>query len=188
MVSEEHGLHHYHLHSKNNKDRYSKKSRRFRRDFFIFVPNYIKKNIMNNVMLHAHRGFAYLILLATAVFVIALLAAMFGYSGKISKLLRKSTLFTMILFHTQALVGLLLLFFFSPGFQAAKESGMLMKDAYLRQTYVEHPTAMIISAILLTIVNKKMKSNTHLNFSIVGISILAIILMLWAFQWHRLFG
>lgn len=139
-------------------------------------------------MLQAHRGFAYLILLATAVFVVALLAAMFGYSGKISKLLRKSTLFTMIFFHTQALIGLIMLFFFSPGFKAAKEAGILMKDAVARNTYVEHPTAMIIAAVLLTIVNKKFKANDRLNMSWVIMALLAVALMLWAFQWGRLFG
>ncbi|MCY0969605.1 hypothetical protein [Chryseobacterium wangxinyae] len=141
-----------------------------------------------NFMLQAHRGFAYLILLATAVFVIALLATMFGYSGKISKLLRKSTLFTMIFFHTQALIGLIMLFFFSPGFKAAKEAGTLMKDAVSRNTYVEHPTAMIIAAVLLTIVNKKFKTNDKIQMSWVIMAVIAIALMLWAFQWHRLFG
>ncbi|WP_312343562.1 hypothetical protein [Chryseobacterium binzhouense] len=141
-----------------------------------------------NIMLQAHRGFAYLILLATAIFVVALLAAMFGYSGKISKLLRKSTLFTMIFFHTQALIGLIMLFFFSPGFKAAKEAGILMKDAVARNTYVEHPTAMIIAAVLLTIINKKFKANDRLNMSWVIMAIIAVVLMLWAFQWGRLFG
>ncbi|WP_143885517.1 hypothetical protein [Chryseobacterium binzhouense] len=141
-----------------------------------------------NIMLQAHRGFAYLILLATAIFVVALLAAMFGYSGKISKLLRKSTLFTMIFFHTQALIGLIMLFFFSPGFKAAKEAGILMKDAVARNTYVEHPTAMIIAAVLLTIVNKKFKANDRLNMSWVIMALIAVALMLWAFQWGRLFG
>lgn len=141
-----------------------------------------------NIMLQAHRGFAYLILLATAVFVVALLAAMFGYSGKISKLLRKSTLFTMIFFHTQALIGLIMLFFFSPGFKAAKEAGILMKNAVARNTYVEHPTAMIIAAVFLTIVNKKFKANDRLNMSWVIMALLAVALMLWAFQWGRLFG
>ena len=141
-----------------------------------------------NIMLQAHRGFAYLILLATAVFVVALLAAMFGYSGKISKLLRKSTLFTMIFFHTQALIGLVMLFFFSPGFKAAKESGMLMKDAVLRNTYVEHPTAMIIAAVLLTVVNKKMKTSDRLQVSWLIMALAAVALMLWAFQWGRLFA
>ena len=141
-----------------------------------------------NIMLQAHRGFAYLILLATAVFVIALLATMFGYSGKISKLLRKSTLFTMIFFHTQALIGLIMLFFFSPGFKAAKEAGTLMKDSVSRNTYVEHPTAMIIAAVLLTIFNKKIKTADRIQMGWVIMAVIAIALMLWAFQWKRLFG
>lgn len=139
-------------------------------------------------MLQAHRGFAYLILLATAVFVVALLVTMFGYSGKISKLLRKSTLFTMIFFHTQALIGLVMLFFFSPGFKAAKEAGTLMKDSVSRNTYVEHPFAMIVAAVLLTILNKKFKTNDKLQMGWVIIAVVALTLMLWAFQWHRLFA
>ena len=139
-------------------------------------------------MLQAHRGFAYLILLLTAVFVIALLAAMFGYSGKITKFLRKSTLFTMIFFHIQALVGLVMLFLFSPGFKAAKESGNLMSDATLRNTYVEHPTAMIIAAVLMTILNKKLKTNEKLSLGMTFMGLFAIAIMLWAFQWSRLFG
>ena len=42
---------------------------------------------LHNVFLHAHRGFAYLILLIVALFIVSLLAVMFGYSGKINKLL-----------------------------------------------------------------------------------------------------
>lgn len=141
-----------------------------------------------NLMLHAHRGFAYLVLLATAVFLVALAMAMFGYSGRISKFLQKSTLATMILFHIQALVGLVLLLFFSDGFKAARESGMLMKDPVLRHTYVEHPTAMVIAVALMTIVNKKFKTNTHLRMPWVVMALIAVALMLWAFQWQRLFG
>lgn len=139
-------------------------------------------------MLNAHRGFAYLLLLLVAVFVIALLATMFGYSGKISKLLRKSTLFTMIFFHIQAMVGLMMLFFFSPGFKAAKEAGTLMKDSVTRNTYVEHPTAMIIAAVLLTILNKKFKIQDRLTMGNVLVGGIAVVLMMWAFQWSRLFG
>lgn len=141
-----------------------------------------------NIMLQAHRGFAYLILLLMAIFVIALLAAMFGYSGKITKLLRKSTLFTMIFFHVQALIGLVMLFLFSPGFKAATEAGTLMSDATARNTYVEHPFAMIVAAVLLTIVNKKLKTNDELKMSWVIMAFFALALMLWAFQWTRLFG
>ncbi len=141
-----------------------------------------------SLMLNAHRGFAYLILLASALFIIALLATMFGYSGKISKFLRKSTLFTMILFHTQALIGLIMLFFFSPGFKAAKEAGTLMSDSVSRNTYVEHPTAMIIAAVLMTILNKKFKTNDKLQMTWVIMGVIALALMLWAFQWNRLFA
>lgn len=94
----------------------------------------------------------------------------------------------MIFFHLQALVGLLMLFFFSPGFKAAKEAGTLMSDAVSRNTYVEHPTAMIIAAVLMTIVNKKLKSREKMTMQIVIIAAIAMALMLWAFQWHRLFG
>ena len=94
----------------------------------------------------------------------------------------------MIFFHTQALVGLVMLFFFSPGFKAAKEAGTLMKDAVSRNTYVEHPTAMIIAAVLLTIFNKKLKTRDTISMPMVIIAAIAMALMLWAFQWHRLFG
>lgn len=141
-----------------------------------------------SLMLNAHRGFAYLILLASALFLIALLMTMFGYSGKISKFLRKSTLFTMIFFHIQALIGLVMLFFFSPGFKAAKETGTLMSDSVSRNTYVEHPTAMIIAAVLMTILNKKFKTNDKLQMSWVIMGVIALALMLWAFQWNRLFA
>lgn len=141
-----------------------------------------------SLMLNAHRGFAYLILLASALFIIALLMVMFGYSGRITKLLRKSTLFTMIFFHIQALVGLVMLFFFSPGFKAAKEAGTLMSDSVSRNTYVEHPAAMIIAAVLMTILNKKFKTNDKMQMSWVIMAVVAMALMLWAFQWNRLFG
>lgn len=141
-----------------------------------------------NLMLNAHRGFAYLILVASALFIIALLLTMFGYSGKISNFLRKSTLFTMIFFHIQALIGLVMLFFFSPGFKAAKEAGTLMKDSVSRNTFVEHPTAMVIAAVLLTVLNKKFKTNDTLKMPWVIMGLVAMALMLWAFQWHRLFG
>ena len=139
-------------------------------------------------MLQAHRGFAYLILLLSVIFILSLLIVMFGYSGKISKLLKKSTLFTMIFFHLQAVIGLVMLFFFSPGFKAAKEAGTLMSDGVSRNSYVEHPAAMVIAAVLLTIFNKKLKTADKITMPMVIIAAIAMALMLWAFQWHRLFG
>ena len=138
-------------------------------------------------MLQAHKGFGYLILLAALIFIVALLGAMFTNSGKISKLLKTSTTITMILFHTQALIGLVMLFFFSPGFQAAKQSGMLMKDSYMRKTFVEHPVSMIIAAVLLTIINKYNKTHDKLAMKIVIMAVIALLLVGYAFPWARVF-
>ena len=141
-----------------------------------------------NIFLQAHKGIGYLVLLLVAVFLISLLACMFGYSGKISKLLKKSTLFTMISFHIQAIIGICLLFIYSPGFKAALDGGTLMSDAYNRKTFVEHPFSMVIAAVLMTIVNKKLKTNDTLNFGIVIMGVVAVILFGYAFPWMRVFG
>ena len=69
---------------------------------------------MNTMFLHAHRGFAYLELLLVAFFLVALFLVMFGYSGKTTSFLRKMSLFTMIIFHIQLIVGLGLLILVSP--------------------------------------------------------------------------
>ena len=141
-----------------------------------------------NVFLNAHKGIGYLVLLLVAVFTLSLLVCMFGYSGKISKLLKKSTLFTMIAFHTQVLVGLPLLFIFSLGFKAALNSGTLMKDAYARHTYVEHPFSMLIAAVLLTIIYRYMKTHDTIAMKIVIFGIIAVVLFGYAFPWMRVFG
>lgn len=157
------------------------------RVFFIFV---LIKTIMDlyNIFLNAHKGFGYLMLVAAVVFLVALIGVMFGNSGKITKLLRKSTLFTMILFHIQLLVGLPLLFFFSPGFKAALDSGTLMSDAYSRVTYVEHPFSMLIGAVLLTIINKYLKKHEDITLKVVFMGLLAIALLGYVFPWARVFG
>ena len=96
------------------------------------------------MFLHAHRGFAYLELLLVAFFLVALFLVMFGYSGKITSFLRKMSLFTMIIFHIQLIVGLGLLIFVSPLSTIIDHEGMggLMKNADLRKLYVEHPFSM----------------------------------------------
>ncbi|SFI35878.1 hypothetical protein [Halpernia frigidisoli] len=141
-----------------------------------------------NVFLNAHKGIGYLVLLLVAVFTISLLVCMFGYSGKISKLLKKSTLFTMIAFHTQVLVGIPLLFIFSPGFKAALDGGILMKDAYSRHTFVEHPVSMLIAAILLTIIYRYMKTHDRIAMKIVIFGVIAVALFAYVFPWMRVFG
>ena len=141
-----------------------------------------------NIFLHAHKGFGYLILLVMTMFLASLLVAMFGYSGNVSKPLRKLTLFTMIFFHIQLLIGIPLLFIFSPGFKSALDQGTLMSDAYSRMTFVEHPFAMVIAAVLLTIINKYMKTNEKLSLKVVFMGILAVALVAFVFPWTRVFG
>ena len=64
-----------------------------------------------NIIRELTKVSGYLILVAALVFIVALLMAMFGYSGKIMQAIKKSTLFTMILFHLQFLIGIAMLVF-----------------------------------------------------------------------------
>ena len=145
---------------------------------------------MHNILLNAHRGFAYLIILLVVVFIVALLAVLFGNSGKISKLLRKSTLFTMIFFHIQFLVGIVMLLGSSNFMTVIKEVGMggLMKNADLRFSYIEHPFSMLIAAVLMTIVNKKLKTNDRISTGIIVLILIALLMFGYAFPFDRLFN
>ncbi len=137
------------------------------------------------MLLHAHKGFAYLILLLTVIFVFALFKTMFSVSGNITSLMKKSTTFTMIFFHVQALLGIIMLFTFS-GAKDALDSGTLMKDGP-RQLYIEHPFSMIVAAVLLTILNKKLKTADRLSVPLLVIGIIAVALFASAFPWAKVF-
>lgn len=145
---------------------------------------------MHNILLNAHRGFAYLILLVAVLFIVALLTVLFGNSGKINKLLRKSTLFTMVFFHIQFLIGIIMLLGTSGFMSTIKEIGMggLMKNADLRFSYIEHPFSMLLAAILMTIVNRKVKSNERISTGIVILAVIALALFGYAFPFDRLFN
>lgn len=115
---------------------------------------------------------------------------LFGNSGKINKLLRKSTLFTMIFFHIQFLVGIIMLLGTSGFMSTIKEIGMggLMKNADLRFSYIEHPFSMLLAAILMTIVNRKVKSSERISTGIVILAVIALALFGYAFPFGKLFG
>lgn len=143
------------------------------------------------ILLHSHKGFAYLELLFATLFLVALLATMFGFSGKVNKLLKKTTLFTMIFFHIQFTIGAIMLFV-SPGVKAAISSGTLMSDSYSRFQYVEHPFSMLIAAVLMTIINKKLKTADTISVAIVTMGVIAVALFGYAFPWatvseHKLY-
>jgi hypothetical protein len=65
----------------------------------------------------------------------------------------KLWLFTMISAHTTLLVGLILLFFGRFGILSSglPEGVILMKDKFYRFYWVEHPIAMLVATILITI-------------------------------------
>lgn len=141
------------------------------------------------ILLEAHRGFAYLELLIVSLFIIALIVVAIGYSGRINNFLRKSALFTMIVFHIQFLIGIIMLLGTS-GFRDTIQSmgmGELMKNADLRFTYIEHPFSMLIAAILMTVVHSKLKKNTLMQLSIMILSIVALLLFFYAIPFNRLF-
>ncbi|MDN5395015.1 MAG: hypothetical protein L0G39_09865 [Chryseobacterium sp.] len=137
------------------------------------------------ILLNAHKGFGYLELLLTSLFIIALLATMFGFSGKVNKFLKKTTLFTMIFFHVQFLIGVIMLVI---NFTKGLDMGSVMKNADLRFQYVEHPFSMLIAAVLMTIINKKVKSNDTISLGIVIMGLIAAGLFAFAFPWMRVFG
>ena len=137
------------------------------------------------ILLSAHKGFAYLELGLTALFIIALLTVMFGYSGKVNKLLKKVTLFTMIFFHVQFTIGIIMLIM---NFTKGLDMGSVMKNVDLRFQYVEHPFSMLIAAVLMTIINKKVKSNDTISLGIVIMGLIAVGLFAFAFPWTRVFG
>lgn len=137
------------------------------------------------ILLSAHKGFGYLELLLVALFIIALLVTMFGFSGKVNKFLKKTTLFTMIFFHVQFLFGIIMLIM---NFTKGLDMGSVMKNADLRFQYVEHPFSMLIAAVLMTIINKKVKSNDTISLGIVFMGLIAVALFGYAFPWARVFG
>lgn len=142
---------------------------------------------MFEIITHAHRGFAYLILGVAFWFLFSLLNTMFSQNGEIRKGLKKATTFTMILFHLQFLIGLGMLFT-SPGFESVRKAGMLMSDNYARHTYVEHPASMLIAAVIMTILNKKFKTLRQISLGHIALGAVAVFLFLYAFPFQRFFG
>jgi len=145
---------------------------------------------MHNIFLHTHRGFAYLELLFVIMFTISILLIAFSYSGKITKLLRVSSAFVMITFHLQFLVGIFMLIFTSGFSNALKDLGFggIMKNNSLRFTYIEHPFSMILLAVMMTIINKNIKSKDKISMRMILIYTVILVLFIYAFQWKKLFG
>ena len=98
------------------------------------------------------------------IIILLLASAIKGLSGWLNKKTfsngdRKLFLFTLISAHLNFLVGLYLLFFGRYGIISAglPPGVQVMKDNFYRFYLVEHPTAMLISIILITIGNSMSK-------------------------------
>lgn len=129
-----------------------------------------------NILLHAHSGLRWLVL-------IALIAALFqtfsrrGTSGSIME--TKSVLFTFILTHLQLLVGLIL-YFISPKVVFGADT---MSNSLFRFFTVEHALGMLIAIILITMGYTRAKKaelpfNKAFNYYIA-----AFIIMLISIPW-----
>ena len=76
---------------------------------------------------------------------------------------------------------------FSPGLKGALEAGTLMSNSASRFSYVEHPVSMLIGVVLMTIINKYMKSHDTLAMKIVIMGVVAFALFAYAFPWTKVF-
>lgn len=145
---------------------------------------------LQHILLKAHGGFAYLELLLIAIFAVLVLMTLLTKGGQISSFLKKITLFVMILFHIQFLTGIVMLFVTSPFLDNMDQLGMggLMKNPALRFSYIEHPTSMLIAAVLMTIVNKKVKHAEKLTGGATIMAVIALALFFFAFPFAKVFG
>lgn len=93
----------------------------------------------------------------------------------------KLTLISLILAHTQLLLGFVL-YFTGPWFGQLSNMGEIMKDSYQRLMVVEHPTTMIVAIVLLTIGRAQIKRLTDSDarfkkvFIFFGLALLLIVL------------
>lgn len=101
-------------------------------------------------------------------------------------------LFALIVTHLQFLIGLILFFVSPNGLKAITNNGMgvVMKDSQMRLLAVEHPTVMLIVAVLITIGyskhKKKLVSTPKLKMLAIFYT-LALILLLSRIPWGQWF-
>ncbi len=113
---------------------------------------------MGNGLLHLHNIMRWIILI---VLLWSIVVAFTGWQQKrvFSPNDKRAWLFTLIFSHINLLIGLYLLFFGRYGIVTTKlpEGTSVMKNSFFRFFWVEHPTLMIISVILVTIAHGKAK-------------------------------
>lgn len=140
------------------------------------------------ILLHAHSGLRWLVLLLAVIVMFKSFMGMFGKPTyqKIDNILAASFVGTM---HLQFLIGLILYFFLSPlTAQALSDFGSAMKDDTLRFWAVEHLTLMILAIAAAQVGRSlsKKKEDPRLKYRFQGIFFgLSLLLMLLGIPWDR---
>ena len=105
-------------------------------------------------LLHLHHWMPFLWLLLILVVLVQNFLVWKSDREFTASLKRQNTI-TIVLTHIQVTVGLVMLIGFN--MDMFSDMGMLMGDAAKRFQYVEHPTTMLLGAVLITIGNAKSK-------------------------------
>ncbi len=140
---------------------------------------------MHDILLSLHSILRYVLLILILVTIIDSLVRMYKPEDDADK---KLALFSLIIMHTQILIGLGL-YFISPLIKTLMQAGKVMSESFPRFWVVEHMVGMIVAAILITIGysrSKKQDSNwAKHRFILVYYSIALIIILLmipWPFR------
>ena len=105
-------------------------------------------------LLHLHHWLPFVYLLLMLVVLVQNFLVWKSDNPFTDKLARQNKI-AVLLTHLQITIGLIMLFGFN--LDMFSDMGKLMGDAALRFKYVEHPTTMILAAVLITIGNAKSK-------------------------------
>lgn len=139
-------------------------------------------------LLHLHSLLRWIGLILLIVVVFKSLIAWQGKKGFTSAD-NKLSLFTMIAFHIQLVIGLGLYFISDIVEAALNNPGAAMKASVLRYWFLEHQVAMILAIVLITIGRSKLKRiadpvRKHKNLTILfGIALLILLVTIpWPFR------
>lgn len=115
---------------------------------------------MGTGILHFHSYLRYLVLILLIISVVKAISGLRS-TGKTNN--NRIEFYTLIAFHIQVVIGLVL-YYISPVVQVAFQNfGNAMGDADLRFTAMEHPLIMLIAAVFITLGYSKSKNQTEIK-------------------------
>jgi hypothetical protein len=134
-----------------------------------------------------HQYWAYLVLL---ILVLATFNAVFKTIGKKEYHPRdfRVSLFTLIVSHIQLLIGMVL--WFAADYFSEMSMGEIMKNSVMRSNVVEHPLAMVLAVVFITMGYSKHKKQLTSTGKLKKIAIfysIALLLVCAKIPWAKLF-